>query len=109
MGVLQAKKESVKEHCKRINAKLERSISMQAEWAVPDAALKADMMDQIVTDVLIPYNNFWTSFSELQLLQNPQKHFKYDSLLPCHASIGLVQVCCMEHSLCGCETFGVNM
>lgn len=77
--MLQAKKESVKEHCKRINARLERSISLQAEWTVPDTALKADVVDQIVSDVLIPYNNFWTAFSELQLLQNPQKHFKYDS------------------------------
>jgi hypothetical protein len=88
VDVLQAKKESVKEHCKRINARLERVVSMQAEWSVPDAAMKADILDQIVSDVLIPYNTFWTAFSELQLLQNPQKHFKYAS-------------CCSAH--CTCE------
>jgi Exo70 exocyst complex subunit len=77
--MLQAKKESVKEHCKRINAKLERVVSMQAEWSVPDKAMKADILDQIGSDVLIPYNNFWTAYSELSLLQNPQKHFKYAS------------------------------
>lgn len=77
---LQTKKDAVKEHCKRINARIERNIMSQAEWTIPDPGLKGELVQQIMNEAIAPYNNFWNAYTGLNLLQNPQKHFKCVSL-----------------------------
>jgi hypothetical protein len=74
--MLQTKKDAMKEHCRRINARLEKNVTTQAEWAVPDPGLKEELVQQIMNEIVVPYNQFWNANTGLNLLQNPQKHFK---------------------------------
>ena len=73
---MQAKKDNVKENCKRLNTRIEKVLAAQAPWAMPNDDLRQALMGMIQQSVLSKYRDFWQSFEQLSLLKTPQKYFK---------------------------------
>lgn len=79
---VQARKDVVKEHCRRINSKIEKIFTIQCFFVLPDPKLKADVFRQIGEEVLKPYTQFWRAYESMQLLKTPAKHFRCGSQVP---------------------------
>ena len=74
---VQARKDVVKEHCRRVNARIEKIFTTQCYFVLPDASLKSEVYRQIADEVIQPYTQFWKVFESMQLLKTPAKHFRY--------------------------------
>lgn len=73
---MQARKDVIKDHCRRVNARIEKIFTTQCYFVLPDANLKAEIFRQIAEEVLKPYTQFWRAFESMQLLKTPAKHFR---------------------------------
>ena len=73
---MQVRKEPAKESMKKMNARIERTLSTQAPWAIPDATFRTSVTQDIAEAVIPAYTDFWEKLSELNLFKTPAKYFK---------------------------------
>jgi hypothetical protein len=72
---LQAKKDTLKENCKKLSSRLEKAVAAQAMWAMPDAGFRAYLLERKVAGSVLPlYSEFWREFD--YGLKNLHKYVK---------------------------------
>jgi hypothetical protein len=73
--VVQAKKDTIKDNCKKLSSRLEKAVATQAPWAMPDAGLRAYLLEDKVAGSVLPlYSEFWREFDHG--LKNLHKYVK---------------------------------
>ena len=79
------KKDTMKEHFKKINTKLEKVLE-QAVWSMHDTSLRSHVRRHILVAFLPTYSDVWEKYQRFNLVKNPYKYFKYAFLPIVHLS-----------------------
>jgi hypothetical protein len=73
---LQGKKDTMKDNCKKLNLRLEKAVSTQAPWPMPDASFRKYLLvDKVAASVMPLYSNVWREF-EHNHFKMQQKYVK---------------------------------
>lgn len=67
----------MKDDCKKLNARLERILTTQAPWAMPDEGLRRQLLSDLVAGSVVPlYTEFWRDFEGQAVFKTPAKYLK---------------------------------
>jgi hypothetical protein len=86
---LQGKKDTMKDNCKKLNLRLEKAVSTQAPWPMPDASFRKYLLvDKVAASVMPLYSNVWREFEH--------NHFKMQQKY-----VKCVFLCALVHKMLG--------
>ena len=83
---MQGKKDAVKEVLKRFNTRVEKILTAQAPWAMPNDVLRERVMSSIKGSVLSRYRDFYST-AEAGNFTKTQKHLR-------RVAVSSLQRCC---------------